>query len=510
MAHRQELLQRQRVLAEFGAFVLQCDDLEQILAQACRLVSEALGTEFAKILEIERERGTALVRAGIGWNDHVIGHARIQLNDRSSEAYAIETGEPLITLNIANEDRFDFPDFMVEHGVVALVNVPILLHGREVFGVLQVDCRSPREFGQDEVDFLRTYSMVLGPVIDRLEKLRELEHTSAIHRMVVENARDYAILLSDPEDRVTAWLPGAAAVFGWSEAEMLGKPASMLFTAEDRAAGVPEQECAEAARNGKAPDVRWHVRKDGSRVFIDGQTTALRSSAGELTGFMKIGQDVTDRRASDERQQVLVAELQHRTRNLMSIVRSIAEKTARASADLPDFRERFRDRMEALARVQGLLSRLTENTRVTFDELLETELYAMDGSSGGVTLDGPKGVAMRSSTVQTLAMALHELATNAVKYGALSQAGGTLSIKWHLEETVEDQRPLLRIDWREEGVTMPGADATLRRGQGRELIEKALPYQLSARTTYTLGPEGVHCTIALPVSGHRGTEGDHG
>ncbi|MBB3910258.1 sensor histidine kinase [Sphingomonas desiccabilis] len=211
--------------------------------------------------------------------------------------------------------------------------------------------------------------------------------------------------------------------------------------------------------------------------------------------------ETTQRREWEERQQVLIAELQHRTRNLMGVVRSIADKTVRASADLADFRSRYRDRLDALARVQGLLSRLNEHDRVTFDELIQTELAAMDGGISRATLDGPSGIRLRSSTVQTLAMALHELATNAVKYGALGQPQGQLVVSWAFERSSVDNKPWLHIDWRESGVKMPTPGVrTAGTGQGRELIERALPYQLNAKTTYTLGPDGVHCTIAMPVS----------
>lgn len=211
--------------------------------------------------------------------------------------------------------------------------------------------------------------------------------------------------------------------------------------------------------------------------------------------------DITEQRELAERQQVLVAELQHRTRNILAVVRSMADKTARASADLSDFRDRFRDRLEALSRVQGLLSRLNEHDRVTFDELIETELAALGDGAGRVRLDGPKGVRLRSSMVQTLAMALHELATNATKYGALGQPGAHLDVTWGLSRDKPDEESRLHIDWRESGVEMPPTGSRPNGGgQGRELIEKALPYQLSARTTYELGPDGVHCTISIPIS----------
>jgi two-component sensor histidine kinase/PAS domain-containing protein len=206
---------------------------------------------------------------------------------------------------------------------------------------------------------------------------------------------------------------------------------------------------------------------------------------------------------SEKRLRVVVAELQHRTRNLISVVSATVERILRTSKTFDDFKASFRDRIEALGRVQGLLFRMKENDRVTFNELIETELSAQSvrmGEGGPVTLDGPKGVRLRSSTVQTLAMVLHELMTNAVKHGALKQPNAHLAIRWRLETRRESGKPWLHLDWRESGVRMPPLPHGA--GQGRELIEKALPYQFDAQTTFALEADGVRCTISLPVSEH--------
>ncbi len=170
----QTLIRRQKLLANFGDFALRCEDLDEILTRACHLVGDALGTDLAKILEIERGEHAALVRAGVGWKPGVVGQARISLGERSSEAYSIKVSRPVITEDIDKEERFDLPEFLREHGVRALVNVPIFLPGGRPYGLLQVDAREPRDFGEEEVEFLRTYATILGPVIDRLLKTLDL------------------------------------------------------------------------------------------------------------------------------------------------------------------------------------------------------------------------------------------------------------------------------------------------------------------------------------------------
>src|SRR3546814_16642097 len=104
---------------------------------------------------------------------------------------------------------------------------------------------------------------------------------------------------------------------------MLGKPISNIFTPEDRANGLPEQELSRARKDGEAPNVRWHATKGGGRVFLDGQTVALRNDDGSIRGFLKIGKDITERQRNEERQAVLLAELQPRVRHVLNMVASI-------------------------------------------------------------------------------------------------------------------------------------------------------------------------------------------
>jgi two-component sensor histidine kinase len=158
------------------------DTLDAVLHEACRLVAAALGVDLAKVLEIDVDGLGLLVRAGVGWRPGVVGRKRIRMTERSSETHAIEAGRPVLSEDTASETRFEFADFLKEHGVAALVNVPIPLPGGKPYGLLQVDSRMPRAFDQDDVEFLRTYAAILGPVIDRLHKAHSLEEALRANR----------------------------------------------------------------------------------------------------------------------------------------------------------------------------------------------------------------------------------------------------------------------------------------------------------------------------------------
>ena len=214
-------------------------------------------------------------------------------------------------------------------------------------------------------------------------------------------------------------------------------------------------------------------------------------------------EDITDRKERDEFQKVLIGELQHRTRNLIAVVKAIAQQTMMTSATLDDFDSRFNQRLEALSRVQGLLSNSNQKP-ITVGVLVGAELDAL-GATGKRIAYGGSNILLRNRAAQTLALAVHELATNARKHGALANESGDLSVTWHIEAAPSRR---LVLEWIERGITPPpaGGNDPARRGYGRKLIERALPYTLSAQTRFELAADRLHCTIILPVAVEGGKE----
>jgi len=259
---------------------------------------------------------------------------------------------------------------------------------------------------------------------------------------------------------------------GWKEARVSGE-----YYVEHR------------IRRATDGEYRWH------------QTRARPVDRSNIDVFDWVGTmtDIDDLRSLKDRQQVMMAELQHRTRNLLAVVQSIASQTIRNSKSVEAFGNEFAGRLRSLSRVQSILAS-TDHGDVDLRTLVTAELdaHAEQGLGlGKITIDGPP-VALPAISAQAFGLALHELATNAVKYGALAQPSGKLGVTWKVED--DGAKARVQLEWQESGVQMPPLGSSPRKGYGTELIERALPYQLRAKTRLEFRPDGVFCAIAVPLA----------
>jgi PAS domain S-box-containing protein len=247
-------------------------------------------------------------------------------------------------------------------------------------------------------------------------------------------------------------------------------------------------------------DVEYRIGPIGSDRFRWFQTraTPIRNEEQGAIEWLGTSTDIDELRQTRERQKLLVAELQHRTRNLIGVVAALATLTSQDCDSLADFLRQFNDRLGALSRAQGLLSR-SEQESISLAAVIRMELDALgtDRISKQVNLAGPD-VRLESSVVQTFALAIHELATNALKHGALLPGGG-VSVTWTLQTDASDQ-PRLRLEWSESGnAAVDPAGKRTQTGYGRELLENMLPYVLDAETRYEVTAQGAQCTVVLPL-----------
>lgn len=239
----------------------------------------------------------------------------------------------------------------------------------------------------------------------------------------------------------------------------------------------------------------------GLEIWTAVSTVPIHDSTGHVTGVVSVISDIDAHkrnaealRLSEEHQRVLIAELQHRVRNTLGIVRSIARRTAQNSSSIEDLSAHLDGRLDAFARVQAMVTRRPE-AGIDLAALIEDELVAHAAREGqNVKLDGP-AVALATRPAETLSLAIHELTTNAVKYGALSPADGKLAISW----TMADGR--FAFSWIESGV--PGVSQTPEReGFGLELLRRVVPYELSAETEVEFRPDGLRFALSMPADGN--------
>lgn len=225
--------------------------------------------------------------------------------------------------------------------------------------------------------------------------------------------------------------------------------------------------------------------------FLDFIYQPMRGADGVIWGVFVEGSDVTERVLGDRRQKLLVDELNHRVKNTLSTVQAIASQTSRGHTDPADFREAFEARLLALSATHDLLT-ATSWEGADLRDVLLVELRPYE--NGRYRLEGP-AVALTPSRALALGLVFHELATNAVKYGALAGEAGCVQVTWRVDETGD--APALDLVWRECGG--PEVRTPQRRGFGSRLIERSLAGALAGKAELDFAPEGLTCRITLPL-----------
>lgn len=271
-----------------------------------------------------------------------------------------------------------------------------------------------------------------------------------------------------------------------------------LYTAEG--VPLPHDQCPMAVALREDRPVRgveaMAERPDGTFVPFMPYPTPLHDNEGKLVGAINMLVDITERKQAESRQKTLIDELNHRVKNALATVQSLAIQTARHSDSLQDFNRRYEKRLLGLARAHDLLT-----TRHWEDAPLDflaraVVLPLMGDSEDRIQIQGPP-VTLRPRTALSLTMALNELATNAVKYGALSTENGKLSLTWQLKEDADCVSA--DILWRERGG--PPVEAPTRRGFGTKLIERCVERDLGGELDLAFEQQGLWCRMSIPLQG---------
>jgi PAS domain S-box-containing protein len=339
---------------------------------------------------------------------------------------------------------------------------------------------------RDAADRIRQAGMVVMDLGGR-KRAAEVERRLAA---IIESSDD-AILSTSLDMTVTSWNRGAERLYGYSADEAIGRPVTMLVP-DDR--DDEEARIIDRIRRGKRVDPHETKRqcKDGRVIDVSLTISPMYDEHGSIIGASKIARDITSRKQAERLQHVLIDEMKHRVKNILATVQAIARQTFRSGPNIDLATEAFDSRLLSLAGAHDLLTRERWDGAELSDVIAEAlapyprEHFAISGP--------PLRLAPR--VVLAMSLALHELATNAAKYGALKDPQGRIAITWTVDAS---DPPHFGLRWEEsDGPAVPPPD---RKGFGSRLVEDVLAAELNGTVRLCYEPTGLVCTVEATLGG---------
>jgi PAS domain S-box-containing protein len=386
--------------------------------------------------------------------------------------------------------------------------VPFHVNGRAVGTIWTIAHSAARKFDSEDLRQLESMAKFASAAyqtvqlldeehagrqaLESMAQLRESEHR---YQQLLQ-ALPAAVYTTDTEGRITFFNEAAVEFAG--RRPKLGEEWCVtwrLYNADG--SRLPHRECPMAIALKENRPVRGleaiAERPDGTRRWFAPYPTPLRNSAGKMVGAINMLVDITERKEADRQQKLLLDELNHRVKNTLATVQSIMAQTARNASDVQEFRKAVEGRVLALSRAHNQLSQ-SRWTDTDLRELLHSSLDAYL-NKGNVRLAGdPIRVSPRIALM--ISMAIHELATNAAKYGALSAPAGRIDLSWGLKSN--GAGPRFMLSWVEQNG--PPVTKPRRVGFGTQLLQRGIQTELQGDTSIEFAPSGVRCSIEVPLA----------
>jgi len=309
---------------------------------------------------------------------------------------------------------------------------------------------------------------------------------------IVESSGD-AIFSKDLSGIITSWNAAAERIFGYSASEAIGSPNTILIPPDH----VDEEiRMTDRAWRGERTDHFETIRrrKDGGLVPVSLSISPICNARGEVVGASKIARDITERKLADERQEILLGEMRHRAGNLAALIAAIANQSRpRGLPDVDQYVERFLGRIRSILTAGELVLASSSRTPDLAD-IIHSALkpFASIYETPRITGSGPS-CDVSEVLGAGLALAVHELATNAVKYGALSTDHGTVNLSWQVSELESGRR--VEIEWLERGG--PKVSAPTRNGFGTRVVRSTLSGARDGTVSLDFAPEGLRCRMSF-------------
>jgi PAS domain S-box-containing protein len=349
---------------------------------------------------------------------------------------------------------------------------------------------------RDEDGNLQGYAKVIRDITARVRAANDRLEDQRRITSIIESAMD-AIITIDADQRIVLFNKAAEAMFQCSADEVLGQELTRFVPEHVRAAHAGHistfAKTGVTSRGMGRIDSLSALRSNGEEFPIEASISQAHVEGSPL--YTVILRDITQRKRAEERQSLLLLELAHRVKNTLAIVQSIVAQTRRF-APPEEFHQTLTGRLMALGAAHDLLT-TSEWAGATLADVVRFAFapHASADPADRWSIEGP-GIWLASNEAVTLSLVFHELTTNAVKYGALSDRHGSILVCWALEPEINPVH--LTIDWLERGG--PAVESPSRRGFGSRLLEQAVSRELAGETILTFSPTGAECRLRLPLS----------
>jgi PAS domain S-box-containing protein len=464
--------------------------LDEILAGAIELLNADMGT----IWILDTTRGKLKIEAQRGFTQEFLDYfGEISADGDSPCCRALRSAERIVIEDVEVDEHFTpYRAIARAAGYRAVQSTPIMSREGVLLGTLATHFRTGQEPSDQDLRLLDLYVRQAADIIEHHKAVDALR-TSEGRLRLAQLKTGIGLWDWDLRTGEVTWTPELAAIFGV-------EPGTVKSYADFRDRVHPddiervEAERDAAIRRRDQLNLGFRIiRSDGEVRWILAMGGALYDEVtGKPTRVLGNNLDITERKLAEERQRVLVAELDHRVKNALATVSSVVSQTAVRNGSVGNFVAALDGRIRSMATTHELLSAGRWHG-ISLTEIIQREL-APYARPNNVEINGPE-IVLRAEAGQAMAMVLHELTTNAAKYGALSTGNGRVSIRWD-EQPNGHSRSCLVFEWQEIGG--PLVEAPGNPSYGTTTIRDLIPYEFGGTVDLVLALDGVRCRLELP------------
>ncbi|MBM3926854.1 MULTISPECIES: PAS domain S-box protein [Sphingomonas] len=484
---------KREALTDIGHVLSESSDMEHAIDQATEIVAKTLGVVRAGYgtLDADGEMITVPEHWTADGCPRLVGQYRV--DDYGDYAIDLRAGRPVVIPDVRYDPRTSpRADIFESLAVRTMINLPVVGNGRTV-AIFFVNDNVPRQWTTQQVAFVAEAASRIRVAIERRRAEQDLRESESFMRSVLAASTD-CIKVLDLNGDLTFMSDGGMKVMEISDFNAVKGCFWPSFLKND-GVGLGKEALA-AARAGRS--AHFEIAADtflGTPKFWSVSVSPIFGENGEVVRILSVSRDHTTLQEAREQQLLLNGELSHRLKNVLSIIQSIANQTLRDAVTLEDASAAFSSRLASLGRATDVLT-ATSWEASDLDTVLEAGLAAVADKRDRIAINGP-AVRLNPQSALALTLAIHELVTNALKYGALSNHTGTVTLTW--EVSGYDANPEFTLLWQERDG--PTVSPPTRRGFGTRLIERSLRSYFRGETVLSYPPEGVEFRIKAPLVG---------